>query len=355
MGKRSAFKLDGEIIPRGRTRDVRLKISESYTGAPVEAPVRVQRARQPGPTVFVSAAIHGNEINGIGIVHELMYERPIELAAGTLILLPVVNVFGVEYQDRYMPDRRDLNRNFPGSTTGSLTRRIARLLFREVVAQCDFGIDLHSAADTRTNFPNVRGDLTDPAVRRIAEAFGCELVVHGQGPTGSLRREACAAGCPTIILEAGEPRKIEPRVLEIGYRGVRNVLVELGMAEGERHRPAYQTRVDRTRWVRAQVGGILRFHVAPGSLVEQGEPVATNTSLYGGDKTVLVSPVDGVVLGMTTLPTVKPGEPVCHIAVPELPIASVREALESRGKRSLHEQIQVDLATNVHVTPPGDV
>lgn len=353
MVTRPPFKLDGETVPPGQTREVRLKVSESYTGAPIELPIRVQRARRPGPAVFVSAAIHGNEINGVGIVHELMDERPLDLVAGTLILLPVVNVFGVEYQDRYMPDGRDLNRNFPGSANGSLARRVAHLIFRQVVQQCDYGIDLHSAADQRVNFPNIRGDFSNPGVERLGRAFGCELLVNGKGPEGSLRREACAAGCPTIILEAGEPRKIEPRVLEIGYRGVRNVLIELGMVEGELHHPAYQTRVEKTKWVRAQVGGILRFHIAPGSVVEKGEPVATNTSLYGREKSVLVSPVDGVVLGMTTLPTVKPGEPVCHVAVPDMPIDEVRDALASRGKRSLHERIQRDLATNVHVTAPS--
>ncbi len=348
---------DGQSIRRGEVRDIRLKVSESYTGNPVEIPLRVLRAREPGPGVFVTAAVHGNELNGTGIVHELMFEHPLDLRAGTLILAPVVNVFGVEYQDRYMPDRRDLNRNFPGSPNGSLTRRIAHALFSQLIPQCDFGIDLHSAAQQRVNFPNLRGDLSIPGVRRLAEAFGCELIVNGVGPEGSLRREACTAGCPTIILEAGEPCKIEPAVLEIGYRGVRNVLIELGMLDGEPTTPTYQTHVDRTRWVRAQVGGILRFHVAPGSIVERGQPIATNTSVFGKDRSVLICPEDGVVLGMTTLPTVKPGEPVCHIALTDLPVANIREAVAARSSNSLHGRIQNDLATSLRVidpTVPGD-
>lgn len=344
---------DGQSVRRGETRDIRLKVSESYTGSPVEIPLHVVRAQRPGPTLFVTAAIHGNELNGTGIVHELMYEQPLDLKAGTLILAPVINVFGVEIQDRYMPDRRDLNRNFPGSRNGSLTRRIAHALFSQLIPQCDYGIDLHSAASARVNFPNLRGDLTIPGVNRIAEAFGCELVVHGKGPEGSLRREACAAGCPTLILEAGEPCKIEPTVLEIGRRGVLNVLIELGMLDGERTKPTYQSRVDRTRWVRAQVGGILRFHVSPGAVVKTGQPIATNTSLFGRERSVLTSPVEGVVLGMTTLPTVKPGEPVCHIAIPDMPIAAIREAVAARSATSLHGRIQNDLATNLRVTDPA--
>lgn len=349
------FQFAGHTVRRGETRDIRLKVSESYTGSPVEIPIRITRADRPGPAVFVTAAIHGNELNGTGIVHELMFEHPLQIAAGTLILAPVVNVFGVEYQDRYMPDRRDLNRSFPGHSKGSLASRIAHALFTQLVPACDFGIDLHSAAQQRVNFPNIRGDLAIPGVRRMAEAFGCELVVHGKGPEGSLRREACKAGCPTMILEAGEPYKIEPTVLEIGYRGVRNVLIDLGMIDGERTGPTYQARVDKTKWVRAQVGGILRFHVTPGSLVEKGQPIATNTSVFGVDRSTLKSPADGVVLGMTTLPTVKPGEPVCHIALPDKPLAEIREAVAQRSTTSLHGRIQGDLATSLRVVDPRPI
>lgn len=351
---RTTFKFDGRTVPRGAVRDVRLKISESYTGTPIEMPVRIVRGKRPGPTLFISAALHGNEINGTGIVHELMYEQPPAIVAGTLILLPVVNVFGVEYQDRYMPDGRDLNRNFPGNDTGSLSRRVAAIIFEQVVRRSDYGIDLHSAASQRTNYPNIRGDLTVPGVRKLARAFGCELIVNGKGPRGSMRREACAAGCPTIILEAGEPAKIEPTVLDIGIRGIQNVLVELGMLDDERRDPIYQTRIDRTTWIRAQVGGILRFHVSPGALLEKGQPIATTTSIFGREKHVLVSPADGIVLGMTTLPTVKPGEPVCHVAIPRRRLARMREAIAQRSRGNLHQRIQLDLATNLRVIEPGE-
>lgn len=350
--RKNAFTLNGEAVAQGETRDVRIKISESYTGQPIEMPVRVIRAARPGPKVFVTAAVHGNELNGTGIVHELMYAAPLPLSRGTLVLAPVVNVFGVEYQDRYMPDRRDLNRNFPGTADGSLTRRVAYMLFQQVIRQCDFGIDLHSAAEHRVNYPNIRGDLRISEVRRLASAFGCELIVNGKGPEGSLRREACKAGCPTIILEAGEPRRIEPNVLEIGCRGIRGVLVELGMLEGEPHLPAYQTRVDRTTWVRAQVGGILRFHVAPGAVIRRGEAIATNTSVFGHENNVLHSPVDGIILGMSTLPTVKPGEPVCHIAIPKVPIQQIISALDQRSRDSLHQRIQRDLAEGIQIVAP---
>ncbi len=345
------FSLGGREIGRGEVVDVGIEISESYSGVPIELPVRVWRARRRGPAVFVTAAIHGDELNGTGIVREILTEEPFELRRGTLVLVPVVNLPGFERHSRYLPDRRDLNRCFPGSATGAPASRLAAKIFRQIVRRCDYGIDLHSAAVRRTNFSNVRADLRDPEVRRIALAFGSEIVIDNQGPKGSFRRAACEAGCPTIVLEAGEVWKIESAVVELGVRGVRNVLIELGMVDGELERAAYQALVKRTRWVRAELGGILQFHVAPGEVVEAGQPLATNTSLLGAENRVLRCPADGVILGMTTLPAVSPGDPVCHVALPRKKIARIREAREEAPEECLHERLRDDLATSVAVYP----
>lgn len=350
MPKRPVWKIAGTPIPRGATTDVKLKVSERYTGDPIHLPIRVIRAKKPGPTIFVTAAVHGEELNGVGVIHDLMFGEELRLTAGTLMLVPIVNIFGFETQSRYMPDRRDLNRSFPGNPTGSLTSRIASIVFKEVVQRCDFGIDLHTAASGRTNFPNVRGDLNKPGIRRLAKAFGCELMVHGQGPDGAFRREAVKAGCDVIILEAGEPLKIEPSVLDVGVRGVLNVLMELGMISGTPTKPAYQLRIDKSTWVRASVGGILRFHVAPGQVVDEGQPIATNASIIGLERNVLVAPTAGIVLGMTTLPTVKPGEPVCHLAMPKQSLATIAKKIDRSKGSSLHHRVRRDLATNISVT-----
>lgn len=330
MSRVRRFKIAGTEIAAGETQDVRLKISETYTGDPIAIPIRVIRGEKPGPHVFVSAALHGDELTGTGIIHELLHTASPVLEAGTLLLIPVVNVFGFENHDRYLPDRRDLNRVFPGSPTGSLASRIAHAFMTEVVGQCDYGIDLHSAAQTRTNHPNVRGDLTIERVRRIGRAFGCELVVDGKGPEGCMRREACKVGCATIILEAGEPMKAEPEVLAVGVRGIRNVLTELRMMAGEVEEPPWQSIVRKTTWIRAEVGGFLRFHIRPGDHVEKGHPVASNFSILGQEQKQLRSPVDGIVLGMATSPAVKPGEPVCHIAIPGRKLFATRRRSEPR-------------------------
>lgn len=348
------FTIGNTLVPPGTTCNVRIKISETYTGDSIAIPVRVARAREPGPTVFVVAGIHGDEMNGIGIIHRLMYEEPLELIAGTLLLIPVVNVFGFEASSRYLPDRRDLNRSFPGSATGSMASRVAHIVMKEIVSKCDYGIDLHTASIQRTNFPNVRGDLANAGVRRLANAFGCELIVNGKGPVGSLRRAACRIGCPTVLLEAGEPWKIEPSILKVGVRGIRNVLIDLGMMAGEPLPPIYQARVAKTIWVRAQVGGILNFHVIPGDFVSKGDRIATNYSIMGEQQNILVSPIDGIVLGMATIPAVKPGEPVCQIARPTRKLASIRAAITALPPSSLYHSVKRDLATNITVTDGDD-
>ncbi|MFT5130748.1 MAG: putative deacylase [Rhodothermales bacterium] len=350
------FAIAGCRVAPGQVKDLRLKVSERYTGEDVILPVRVQHAKESGPVVLVTAAVHGDELNGFGIVHQLMYGEPIELLKGTLVLVPVVNIFGFESQVRYMSDRRDLNRCFPGTSRGSLASRVASTVFKKIISKCQIGIDLHAAAAPRMNFPNVRGDQRNATIRKVSRAFGCELILNSPGPEGSLRRAATDAGCATICVEAGEPNKIEPAVLDIGVRGVQNVLRSLGMLSGEVVAPPYQTRVDRAMWVRAESGGILRFHVAPGQVLEEGDAIATNLSVFGDLQNTLYAPADGIVLGMTTLPSVQPGEPVCHLAIPRKSLPAIRRALRLSPKASHAKRVRADMASSVSISEaePGD-
>jgi len=341
-----------ESVKPGERRSFRLEVSESPSGSPVYMPMTVWRASAPGPTVFIAAAIHGDELNGTGIIREVMLRPPFDLKCGSLILIPVVNILGFERHIRYLPDRRDLNRCFPGAKSGSMASRMARTLFDEVVSKCDYGIDLHTAAIRRTNYPNIRADMSRDDVARIARAFGSELILNTRGPKGTLRRTATQHGCPTIILEAGEVWKIEPSVVEHGLRGVQNVLVELEMIDGVIKRPPYQVVAVRTTWVRADYGGILEFHVAPGDLVKKNTALATNASLVGDEQNVIRSPAAGVVLSLTTMPSVTPGDAVCHIAIPRGGLKPIRAALENVSSSSLHAHVRDDLATNITISDP---
>ena len=329
-------------------------MTQSYSGTDVSIPLRVMRGPEPGPVLLLTGAVHGDELNGTGIIREIILTSPWELKAGTLMLVPVVNILGYERNIRYMPDRRDLNRCFPGTADGSLASRMAHAIFQDLVLRCDYLIDLHTAAVGRTNFPNVRADLSSPEVRRLARTFGCPLVVGKQGAAGSLRRAATEASRPAIVLEAGEVSKVEPAVVEVGLRGVRNVLIELGMTTGKAASPAYQARVDRSVWLRSDAGGLLRFHAAPGEVVQENQPVATCTTLLGAENSVMRAPEDGVIIGLTTLPSVKPGDPVCHLAIPRRGIAPIRRALRRLPDESLHDRVLDDLASSVSIDEPDD-
>lgn len=346
------LRIAGARIALGETTDVRLKISETYTGAPVPLPLRVIRARRPGPTVFVSGALHGDEINGVGAIRDLMHDPP-RLLRGTLVLIPIMNVFGFESHNRYLPDRRDLNRCFPGRKEGSLGLRLAYKLFTQVFRRCDYGIDLHTAAIRRTNYPHVRANMSDKVTADLARAFGCELILAGKGPTGSLREATRAAGCRVVVYEAGEAFKFEPAPVRIGVRGIRNCLHHLGLSRGELDTPAYQTIARKSTWVRAVTGGLLRFHVAPGSVVDAETQIASIDNLHKNELHVMRAPVGGIVLGMTTLPAVKPGEPICHLALPRDSLDDIRRQIRAEP-RTLHRRAQRDLATNVAVVDPPE-
>lgn len=349
MERAKPFIIAGERVALGSSKDVWLNISQTYTGDKVRIPLRVIRAKKPGPTIFITAAIHGDEVNGTGIIHDFLFGEEVNLKCGALVLAPVVNVFGFESHERYLPDRRDLNRSFPGSKKGSLASRIAYTLMTELVDKCDYGIDLHTAAFQRTNFPNIRADLTNAHTRRLAEAFGCSMVVDGKGPVGSFRREATKRGCPTIILEAGEPWKVKPSVLQIGIQGIRNILSEFEMIDADHVKPPFMAKIRKTQWMRATVGGILKFHVSPGDFVENEQPIVTNYSIMGVEQNVLLSPSSGIIMGMTTMPAVKPGEPICNIASLTSKQMKVYRSKLENAKSNQHAQAQNDLATSMDV------
>jgi len=354
LKRKSVNEWFGHKILPGESRNVTLTVGESYSSMDVQIPIHVRRAKKDGPVVFVTAALHGDEINGTGAVRHLIQDDEFQLECGTLILIPVLNLLAFDRHSKYLPDRRDLNRSFPGTSGGSLASRMARILFDEIVAISDFGIDLHTASIRRTNYPNVRGDMSNPEVRKLAKSFGSEIILNGIGPVGGFRREASKAGCPTIIMEGGEVWKVEPTIVETGVRGVKNVLRKLGMVEGKPEMPKYQLIIEKSKWIRADFGGFMQFHVSPGDIVEQGQALATNTTLLGDDQNTLVAPFDAVVIGMTTLPAISPGEPLCNLG--KLPAGSKPSELRRLRETAdgLEQRVIEDLASNMIVVEPDD-
>ncbi|TWU03593.1 succinylglutamate desuccinylase/aspartoacylase family protein [Neorhodopirellula pilleata] len=342
----------GREVAPGESINAELQITESYSGRNISIPIRVIRGGEPGPSVFVAGALHGDELNGTGAIRSLLSDREFVVRRGTTVMIPVLNVLGFERHSRYLPDRRDLNRCFPGNASGSMAMRMARVIFDAIVLRCDYGIDLHTAAVRRTNYPSARVDFNNEQCMRIAKAFGAGVILDGKGPKGSFRREATAAGCPTIVVEGGEVWKVEPSVVETMTRGIINVLKELGMVDGQPDVPVNQVRIRTTKWIRAERGGFLDLHVAPGSTVVSGQPLATNSSLVHEDQNRLEAPFDGIVIGMSTLPAVQPGEPVIHLGKLASPNSAARVERNTQADE-LQRTTQAHLSTNVQVTEPG--
>src|SRR6202035_141092 len=257
---RQALSFAGTLVGEGETVDIKLKVAESYTAEPVSLPLTVVRGGA-GPTVFITATVHGDELIGVGILRSLLNDCTFAELAGTILAVPVANVPGFLALDRRLPDRRDLNRSFPGSRGGSLAARLADCLFREVIRKSDLGLDLHTAGGERSNYPQIRADLRNPKVAELARAFGCPVVVDGPGPERSLRKAAVAAGVPTIVYEAGSALRFERPFIDVGIAGVLNALRHLGMLGGEPAAPPLRLEIRRTHWVRAQAGGIVDLRV----------------------------------------------------------------------------------------------
>jgi predicted deacylase len=332
----SDFEIGGFAVPPGARREIRLKISESYHGAPVHIPVMVIRGREDGPRLFLTAAIHGDEINGTQVIRRLLFGRDWADLRGTLVCAPVVNIFGFFTHSRYLPDRRDLNRSFPGSPAGSHAGRIAHRIFNEIVAKCDFGVDFHTAAVRRTNFPHVRADWKSPGVRKLARAFGAGVILDRGGEPTTLRSAASAAGVPTIVYEAGETFKFQRSAVRSGVSGTLNLLARLKMIDHTPSDPGFELLIRDTTWVRADRGGILAMRARPGAVVEAGRILAVNTSPFGRERNNIRAPFAGIVLGTTTWPSLNPGDPVVHLGkVKESELPEIRRLItETRAGRA---------------------
>jgi hypothetical protein len=329
--------IGGRGIRRGTVEQIFLKVSEYYTATPVNVPVIVIRGHERGPTAFLTAAIHGDELNGVEIVRRVMTSLTPDQLRGTLICVPVVNRVGFLTHTRYLPGRRDLNRYFPGDPEGNAAARTAHTLYTEIVARSRFGVDLHTASVGRTNLPHVRADMSNGKVRRIARAFGTEIIIDSPGTPRTLRAAATRGGVPTIIFEAGETFRFQRSMVARGVTGVRNVLASRGMIDGVVKEASFQVIVKVSGWIRSTRGGIADILVRPGEIVYTGDEIASITNPFGREVSSVRSPLTGLIIGITTVPMVNPGDAICHVAKLEKTLAMVERycVTDSRGKRML--------------------
>jgi uncharacterized protein len=320
---RQAFTMGGVTVEAGERRLIDLPVSKLSNHTPVTLPVHVLHGLQPGPTMFVSAAIHGDELNGVEIIRRVLRIVKPGNIRGTLLCVPIVNAYGFIGRSRYLPDRRDLNRAFPGSASGSLASRLANLLLTEVVKRSQIGIDLHTAAVHRLNLPQIRAAYVKrPRTRELAEAFGCEVVLESPERAGSLRKAASEAGVDVLVYEGGEGLRFDEFAIKAGVDGVANVMLKIGMLElpdGVEALPPDPSRrppvfANASKWVRAPEGGMFRTHKRIGDAVSDNELVGVVANPYDDVDVEVRSPRRGIIVGRTTLPIVNMGDALFHLA-----------------------------------------
>lgn len=312
---RASFAIGTVRVRAGSAKEVELPITRLVTGADVSLPVRIVHGREDGPVVWVNAAIHGDEVVGIEVIRRVLGTLSPKTLRGTLVAVPIVNVLGFMTGDRYLPDRRDLNRSFPGSARGSLASRIAHLFMTEVVAKCEVGIDLHTGSDRRANLPQVRADLDDPRTRQLSEAFGAPVILHARIRDGSLRHAAREKGATVLVYEGGEAWRFDDYAIDAGVTGVRRVLASLGMVDPlEEDPPAASVECRQSGWVRARGTGILQLDVDLGQQVEEGQRLGGLSDSVGRRVRLVHADRSGIVIGLTNAPLVNSGDAIVHIA-----------------------------------------
>jgi predicted deacylase len=310
------------VEPGGRAL-VDIPVSKLSTHTPVTLPVHVLHGYRPGPALFLSAAIHGDELNGVEIIRRVLKTLQPGNIAGTLLCVPVVNAYGFIGRSRYLPDRRDLNRSFPGSPNGSLAARLAHLFLTEIVKRCQIGIDLHTAAVHRVNLPQIRCDFARrPRLRELGAAFGTQVILESPERAGSLRKAAREAGVDVLVYEGGEGLRFDEFAIKAGVDGVAKVMLKMGMLElpdgvatstggSEEDTPVF---ANSAKWVRAPEGGVLRTSKRIGDAVSQGEVIGHIANPYEESDVTVRAPRRGIIIGRTTLPIVNMGDALFHLA-----------------------------------------
>lgn len=315
MKANTPFSLGGVSIEPGSRAIVSLPVAQLYTATSLHMQVKVVNGRRAGPVMFVSAAVHGDELNGVEIIRRLLRLKTLDALRGTLLAVPVVNIHGFLDQSRYMPDRRDLNRSFPGSPRGSVAARLAHTFVEHVVQKADYGIDLHTGAIDRANLPQVRANLDDPATQDIAMAFGAPVLINAAMREGSLRACAASSGIPMLVYEAGEALRFDELSIRAGMRGIMRVMRRVGMLPGKRHARKSSPVIARsTSWMRSPISGIVTGMVGLGRSVHKDEVIGKVSDPLGDQESDIISRFDGIVIGRSNLPLAHEGDALVHVA-----------------------------------------
>lgn len=312
--------INGTKIEKGKRKQLEIVIAKLYDHTDITIPVEVIRGKEEGPVMFVSGAIHGDEINGVESIKRLLSRKKIlSSIKGTLIAVPIVNVFGFNRNLRYLPDRRDLNRTFPGSKNGSLASRIAYVFMKEIVMKCQYGIDLHTGSAHRFNLPQVRGCLDNPEVEKLAKAFGVPVILNSNMRDGSLRQAAFEKGINILLFEGGEALRYDEKIISSAESGIIAVMCEIGMIQKKSVRSRLPKsrevfRAESSHWVRAPISGSLQVKKKIGNKVSKDQILGIISNPFGTEKTYVKAKKTGIIIGITMMPLVSNGDALFHVA-----------------------------------------
>jgi len=342
MPEETPLVINGITIAPGSKVTIDLPLGRLYTHTPMTIPVHVISGKKPGPRLFVSAAIHGDEINGVEIIRRFLKLPALKRIKGTIIAVPIVNVHGLINHSRYLPDRRDLNRSFPGSEKGSLAARLAHLFMREIVANSTHGIDLHTGAIHRSNLPQIRANLDNSETETLARAFDVPVIISSNLRDGSLREAAAEYGIPMLLYEAGEALRFDEVSIRAGVKGITNVMRTLemlppGRSKSKKHKEPVVARS--SSWARAPDSGILRAMVPLGARVKKNTLLGVVADPFGETEANVYSGFNGIVIGRTNLPLVNEGDALYHIARFE-DIHEIEAKVDEFQEEHSHEAIQ---------------
>ena len=312
------FRIGSHSVSPGDRRVVHLSAARLYDFTEMSIPVCVIHGKKPGPVLFVSGAIHGDEINGVEIVRRLLKLKVLNQLHGTLIAIPIVNVFGYNSRSRYLPDRRDLNRCFPGSANGSLGSRLAHIFMEEIVLKSTHGIDLHTGAIHRKNLAQVRAVMEHPENKKLAPLFGAPVVLNSELRDGSLRQAAQDIGIPVLLYEAGEALRFDEFCIRAGVRGVIAAMRMLAMLPAGKPSKGSTLRrpviAESSSWMRAPQSGIVRAAKPLGAQVEKDETLALVSDPFGEQESAVTARFAGIVVGCSNIPLVNEGDALFHVA-----------------------------------------
>lgn len=309
------LKLLGKKIKKGQSTFLDLEIARLHTRTAVKVPVIVNRAEKDGPVLLLMAGVHGDEVNGVAIIREIIKHQYHIPQRGTIICIPVLNVFGYLNQERVFPDGRDLNRMFPGSANGSLASQFAYAFRKEIAPYADYVIDFHTGGGSRDNIAQVRCEFKEEDTLALAKVFNAPFIVNSAYIAKSIRHTMHKMGKTTLLFEGGKSKFFNGEVIETGVRGTHNVMQHLGMQKGKPTTNGAPVLIQKSQWVRANYSGIFNSLATNGAMVSKGDILGYIYDPYGEFEKPIKAPFSGYIFCINKSPVVNKGNALYHMSV----------------------------------------